>query len=343
MEMFFSGRHLESFVAVLNGMQSPFVPFVPGDVLFHNQDGDMVGKLKTKTQLTFEFRPTRGWYVGNYGVLGKLVDMLPGLRWSASMKPIDIGCDRKLKTKTWWRDDAGCFWLKTYENAKDSVPRFGEAAPTREELVQASREFRKRGDDLALHDDGLLEARIQYRLAGYMLRKDAFTWFLGHRAHQIKRTPEPDIRELVLEIWLAASKLSARLDREPEQEWLHYESMTIAEHAYHISRRCIRPKINPELQLRIKLQYADVLQEAQRHFVRGLKFAPAESYDMIWFTEGQRRQRRPNEIPVVTRFNYAQTPLQSAADKYPDYRDIQEQLATCKGLRAITGTRERTL
>jgi hypothetical protein len=250
-----------------------------------------------------------------------------------------IECDPDLvKTKVWQPDEPRGFWLFSVDDSKYEFSGLG-GEPRRKEYIQVSRNFKKRGDEL-VRDGELREAMVQYRLAGYMLRKDAF-FNLECRASYFKYTPEPDTRDLCLEIWLAASKLSARLGQEPEQEWLHVESMSIAEFAYHLSRRCVNPKVEPSLLLRIKLQYADVLQEAQREYVQCVSFAPAASYaDLAFSAEDERRR---DQSRITTRFHYGQSILASAASMCPFELSIQEKLGACIGLRAIIVPRERTL
>jgi hypothetical protein len=304
-----SGIHLPRFVALVNSMQSPFKRDCYGEL---GSTLQFEWEVSFGDPLVLDFTISRGgYYARKPHIVQRLVDLMEGLRWPSSRSIMLGKYSRVYSVKL----------SKSFDMPIEP-----------EDFITWGQRFKKRGDELACQSDRLPAARAQYNLAAYMIRKSAFITF-PYSVISFSLLPEPSILNLSLEIWVAASKLASKLGQIKEHEYIHTEALHTAEAAYDISRRC-RPKPCPELLLEVKLQFANTLQEAQRYYHRDEDFGPERFYDSCYLDNNQKHI-------VATYFDFAQSLLQGALDRYPENINIQRKLAACKALREPKQQRER--
>ena len=329
-EILISGRYLPRLVMLLNSLQSPFSQKCYGSV---RPELDYAWQIHGTSRITFDFTISidGDGYYNKRSVVDKLIDLLDGLHWPRNQWEMSSFADgRKVRVRN--ESDT---WMSPASGARKLSKDFGTFV-TQDDCIAWSTYHKLLADEYVLQSGGYTSARAHYQLAAYLIRKNGCQHYLKLPEVINRRglMPEQNITDLALEIWMAQSQLSARLGRYPRQAWIHLEAKSTADLAFRVGKLA-SPKRNPDLLLRLKLNYADKLLEPQRHFLWGRTFPPAEEghyrahlagqdYDLDDSVAGYPQNQKSGAYRIALSL------LTSANDMYPEDLNVYGELVECR-------------
>ncbi|EPE36549.1 hypothetical protein GLAREA_08712 [Glarea lozoyensis ATCC 20868] len=340
-----SGKYLPRLVALLNSMQDSDVDDTQNGFecdFRHQHDGygTVAPEIRydfnreSHIRLGLDFTVSSGGYYENrHDIAIRLVNSLQGLCWPKKW----WSCRQPPKNQTY-------FLLKPERSPSygfDKIAAKFGIIYTEEEFIHWATAFKKEADEFALEPCTYPQARAYYVLAGSMLLKNAFSHYetingedttechIFFKASEVESLPVPRIRAHCLELWVSSSQFSQKLATHLGNDELHLEALATANLAFRVcERHCSRGgKARPELLLKVKLQYADTLQEAQRRKRGDEVFLPRENCK--WYDTAC---HWPHVYEEGAAFRLALTLLTGARDMYPDDENVRERLAACRAL-----------